>query len=346
MLEVKRHAREHYSVLYNPDTGFFARVEDEGHPEPFWSECGPELMDIAITNWCDRDCPMCYRNSDHNGQHMSVSDYHLIMAQAAELGVLQVALGGGNPNQHPDFCRILECTRRHFAIVPSYTTNGRGLSVKVVDASAEFCGAVAVSAYPPFDETSRAIQTLVAAGVRTNVHFVLTAESAEIALAWLKEPPGFLRGVNALVFLNYKPLGRRASGALLAESPLLHDLFGLMRIRHFPFKVGFDNCMVSALVSLTTIDPAFYDGCEAGRFSMFISEKLRAYPCSFMEPTSRGVPLDARNLLDAWQNGAAFRRIRAALRSGACTECRFVSTCMGGCPFFPEINLCSRIKRH
>ena len=51
---VKRFARDHYTAVLSPNSGFFARIEDRGCDEPFWAEHGPELLDIAITNWCDR----------------------------------------------------------------------------------------------------------------------------------------------------------------------------------------------------------------------------------------------------------------------------------------------------
>ena len=112
--------RQHYSVIFDTHSGFFARAEDAGWPEPSWAESGPELMDIGITNWCDRGCECCYRRSHPNGVHMEVSDYRTVVRQAARLGVLQVALGGGNPNQHPCFAEIVACTRDEYGIVPSY----------------------------------------------------------------------------------------------------------------------------------------------------------------------------------------------------------------------------------
>src|SRR5574341_1239687 len=142
---IKRYKEEHYSTFFNANTGFFARVEDAGFEEPFWSQHGPELLDISIANWCDKGCPLCYRKSNEAGHHMSVNDYEDVIRQAQALHVMQVALGGGNPNQHPDFCDILRLTRQ-YGIVPNYTTNGRGLTKQVLEATKAFCGAVAVSA--------------------------------------------------------------------------------------------------------------------------------------------------------------------------------------------------------
>jgi radical SAM protein with 4Fe4S-binding SPASM domain len=342
MIQVKRYPSENYYTIFNPKTGFFARIEDDGFSEPVWSRHGPELIDISITNWCDRGCPACYRNSSPQGAHMLFSDFESIIRQAAQMGVLQVALGGGNPNQHPDFCRILELTRRQYGIVPSYSTNGRGLSPAIIDASAKFCGAVAVSAYDPYEELGSALRALVCGGVRTNVHFVLNAESTPTAVRWLRDPPGFLEGINAVVFLNYKPVGRQHTQAVLARSPDLAEFFSLVEEAKTPFKVGFDSCMVSGLVSHTRIDSTFYDACEAARFSMFVSESMRMYPCSFMEPIVEGIPILATNMLESWCNAPLFAGFRERLLADRCPGCTHKKTCLGGCPVFAEINLCGK----
>ncbi len=344
MLQITHYAAEHYSTMFNPDTGFFARVEDEGRPEPFWSEHGPELIDISVTNWCDRDCGICYRRSGYNGVHISLPEYEMILRQAASLGVIQVAIGGGNPNQHPDFVTILQRTREAFGIVPSYTTNGRGLTAAVLEASAAYCGAVAVSAYEPYAETATAVELLATAGARVNIHFVLTASSIETAIAWLQDPPSFFEHVNAVVFLNFKPIGRGSTRGLLANSSALGDFFTLVQRGKQPFKIGFDSCMVSGVTSMSHVPHCFYDACEAGRFSMFISETLRAYPCSFMEASAEGGKVDDRNLLSIWQNHPAFDRIREQIRTAQCNGCDHLATCMGGCPVFPTINLCGRSR--
>lgn len=210
---VKRFKGEGYTVIFNPLNGFFARMEDAGSSEPFWGEHGPELMDIAITNWCDRGCSFCYRKSTTSGGHISLENYEEIIRQAREMGVFQVALGGGNPNQHPDFVEILRLTREDYGIVPNYTTNGRGLSASVLDATAKYCGAVAVSAYPPYRETSEAIDLLRSHGVTVNMHFILSSHSIDTAIDWLNTPPELLDKINAIVFLNYKPIGRQIGRA-------------------------------------------------------------------------------------------------------------------------------------
>lgn len=336
----QRFPDHHYITIFNSETGLFIRLEEPGYNLPSWSPKGPELLDISITSWCDRECPRCYRKGSTSGKHMPVEQFRKIMEQAHDLPVIQVALGGGNPNQHPDFCEILRIARKEYGIVPSYTTNGRGLTEEVLEASLKYCGAVAVSAYRPYSELEHAIERLTSQGIKTNVHFVLDKKSIHDAITWLKKPPELLREVNALIFLNYKPVGRfDANSVLLKESDLLEEFFNLVQ-KSYPFKVGFDSCLVSGIVKYTSIPQVFYDGCDAGKFSMFISEDLLAYPCSFMVNNDSGISLHENNLSEIWLNGSIFQKIRSNELSKNCKNCLKSSICLGGCPIWDSINLC------
>ncbi len=332
--------KQHYSTLFNTKTGFFLRKEDPGFSSPYWSECGPELLDISITRWCDRGCPRCYRESNTAGKHMSIQDYRYILDQVKKMPVNQIALGGGNPNQHPDFSKILQVTRQEYGIVPSYTSNGRGLTQEVLESSKKYCGAVAISAYPPYEDLTNAIQKLTSIGIKTNIHFVLDKESILTAISWLKEPPAFLIKVNAMIFLNFKPLGRfEKKIGLLKESDQLKTFFAETQNPH-PYKIGFDSCCVSGLVSYTKTSPLFFDGCDAGRFSMFISEDMKAFPCSFMMNTHQGYDLKNHNIIDAWKDGNEFKVIRNRKWDNKCNNCLKKQICLGGCPSWNSINLC------
>ena len=99
--------------------------------------------------------------------------------------------------------------------------------------------------------------------------------------------------------------------------------------------------MVSGFVHSNRVDAASYDACEAARFTMYISETLRAYPCSFMESAREGIRLTKNNMSEVWQNSALFLDVRKRLRNPTCGNCSHVELCRGGCPVFSEINLCA-----
>jgi radical SAM protein with 4Fe4S-binding SPASM domain len=341
-LIVKHFDADQYTAVFNPRTGFFVRMEDDGVAEPFWSNHGPELLDIAVTNWCDRGCHFCYRKSDPNGTHMPLEDFEEVIRQAASMHVFQVALGGGNPNQHPRFPEMLALTRSKYGIVPNYTTNGRGISEEVLRSTAKYCGAVAVSAYSPYLELENAIDLLADAGVTVHVHFILTSASVNVAIQWLQNLPPFLAKAKAIVFLNYKPVGRYPNRDLmLNRSDRLEEFFKLATSSNVPIRVGFDTCTITGLARMGNAHKVSLEGCDAGRFSLFVSERMEVYPCSFMVETGQpGIPLRGTTLLEIWQKHTLFRGFRDAHQRGGCADCVTRGECLSGCPLFPEMNLC------
>lgn len=78
-----------------------------------------ESMDIKITNSCSMGCPMCHENSVPNGKHGDLFAPSFLdkLHPYAEL-----AVGGGNPLEHPDLYKFLYlCKERKF--IPSMTVN-------------------------------------------------------------------------------------------------------------------------------------------------------------------------------------------------------------------------------
>lgn len=336
---INQYKDQNYSTIFNQETGVFFRIENRDYPEPYWCSYGPELIDISITNWCDRMCDFCYKKSHASGIHMDIKDYECILKQAKNMKVSQIALGGGNPNQHPDFPKILRLTREKYNIVPSYTTNGQGLSDSILDSSKEYCGAVAISAYEPYSLMKEGIDKLLSRGIKTNIHYLLTMSSIDTAIKWLEEESSFLDSINAIVFLNYKPISRLATEYELAKfHPRIKYLFEL--IQDCKYKVGFDSCSISGIVKYLDVENLFIESCEAARFSMYISEELYMYPCSFAVETHEGVSIKDSDIQEIWRESNLFTGFRANREFASCNGCAAINVCSGGCPIFPEINFC------
>lgn len=337
---IRDYPEQHYKVFFNPQTGFFARVEDKGFAEPFWSIKGPELLDISITNWCDNACLDCYKNSHINALHMGLQDYKDLIIQAKDCNVLQVALGGGNPNQHPDFTDILRFTHEK-GIVPSYTTNGRGLSKSVIDATSKYCGAVAISAYEPYELLLSGLKEFNDIGIKPNIHFVLNKDTILNAIRLLGEDSPYLKMCNALVFLNYKPVGKNKDySKLLKNSDMLGYFFKLVA-KFNKCKIGFDSCSVPGILSyMDNINLSLLEPCDASRFSAYVSEDLKMFPCSFMIDMHKGEDLRKLKMIDIWQRSDIFLKTREKLEQIICKECKHQQYCLNGCPCIGEINIC------
>jgi MoaA/NifB/PqqE/SkfB family radical SAM enzyme len=64
---------------------------------------------LEITGRCQLECVHCYAESSPLGGHgaMAAADWERVLAQAAEHGVGEIQLIGGEPTLHPDFARLV-----------------------------------------------------------------------------------------------------------------------------------------------------------------------------------------------------------------------------------------------
>lgn len=80
-----------------------------------------ESMDLKITNKCNRGCLMCHENSTPDGKHADLFAPSFLDKLHP---YTELAIGGGNPLEHPDLEKFLElCKERKF--IPSMTVNQR-----------------------------------------------------------------------------------------------------------------------------------------------------------------------------------------------------------------------------
>jgi len=111
-----------YWVLFNQDKGTKVRFQFEGTPQenkPPKRAYAPELIDIKITDFCDKGCHYCYQGATSEGEH--AEGVGEIAYNLSNLKIFEVALGGGEPTCHPDFANILE-NFREYGTVPNFTT--------------------------------------------------------------------------------------------------------------------------------------------------------------------------------------------------------------------------------
>jgi hypothetical protein len=136
----------------------------------------------------------CYMDAQSSGKHVDnvVEKLHgRFGSLTANQRPFQVALGGnGNPNEHPDFIKILS-TFDELGITPNYTTNGMGLSKAILKATKEYCGGVAVSCHPHLETTWKiAARKLINMGISTSLHHIISdKDSVDKFLGYLTEWP-------------------------------------------------------------------------------------------------------------------------------------------------------------
>lgn len=312
--------------------------------DPFMSSF-PELIDVGImqTCVCAKQCNVdCYQKAiDRTGENMSVENFKRILEECKGK-CFQFALGGaGDVDTHENFEEILSLCRE-YDIVPNFTTSGIAMTKEKAEICKEYCGAVAVSEhFAPY--TDRAIDMLLEAGVKTNIHYVLSSRTIQDATAKLMLD-GFKDGINAVVFLLYKPVGLgRIENVINVNDPRVIDFFRAVDNFNGKHKIGFDSCTVPALINFTEkINPDSFDTCEGGRWSMYITSDMKALPCSFDNQDMKwAYDISNDTIQHAWDS-EVFEDFRNHFRN-SCPNCERRRECMGGCPIRNEIVLCKQI---
>lgn len=326
-------------------TGVLVDGKDTGK-DPFMASF-PELLDVGImghcihgkSGLCMKAGVECYQDGLHScAENMKLEDFERL-AKECQGQTYQFALGGcGDPDQHEHFQEILELCRK-YDIVPNFTTSSLGMTRDIAKLCKEYCGAVAVSWYRS-KYTLDAINMLLEAGVKTNIHYVLSKDTVEEALERL-EKHSFPAGVNAIIFLLHKPVGLGTRNKMIdKDNQTFKKLIALIGKQDVGVKIGFDSCTVPALVNNPgNINLASLDTCEGGRWSAYITADMKMLPCSFDNQELRwAVDLRTHTVKEAWE-GDSFQNFRNHFIK-ACPNCDKRDACMGGCPIRPEIVLC------
>lgn len=266
--------------IFNEDNGTLYRSDVNG-VDPVMRSF-PELLDVGIMGHCNSGeyCSSagidCYQKGVAvNTPHMSYENFLGIVKQAAGK-TFQIALGGaGDPNKHPQFEDILKSCRS-YRIVPNMTTSGFLMTENEIALIKQYCGAVAVSWYSRLidgkesnQETINAVEKLIKYGCTTNIHYVISKDTIDEAIIRL-ENDLFPKGVNAVVFILYKPVGNGIAGKTLESTDYRIEKFlSLATKRKYSFKVGFDTCFTPAILRWADAVPAAcIDACEAATFSV------------------------------------------------------------------------------
>lgn len=337
---IRRHA-EHYHFWGDTETGMTLRWGETLEHNPDLAPW-PELVDISISNYCSKGCEFCYRDSTTAGESMTVSDYEFVLDSLLSKtwgNVFQVALGGGEPLEHPQFLEILKTTVDR-GIVPNFTTNGLGITKKVAHAIKGLVGAIAISTSSLHKVDFEKVKILVENGIKTNLHYVLSDESIDEAIDILKGKFNeVLEGVSGLIFLTYKPKGRADKESCLKKDERLMEFLSLVNQKECTTRIGFDACFVPALLLYTETNPDFVDSCECAFFSVYIDEKMNVKPCSFSD-NRFCYNLKDYTFEDIWNEKFCEYRNLITNREVCKNKCKNIHNCRGNCVYFKEINYC------
>jgi MoaA/NifB/PqqE/SkfB family radical SAM enzyme len=241
----------------------------------------PRMLQVALTNACDKSCGFCYRPLDARSR-WTFEDLVELARFCDDWGVLEIAFGGGEPTLFPRFPELLHAIWSQTGLCPSFTTHGLRLDAAYLAAIRGAYGQMQVSVYDE-DDTGAIIDLLVAERARFGLNYLVTPRRVRSLEA---DVFAFVdRGVRDLLFLSYKgddpalhlsPRELRMFDDSLAK---LHEHFG----NRVAFKV--DVCWATRLVRA----PQLLDAPDCGANIDFLSltSDKRVLACSF---ANAGVP--------------------------------------------------------
>jgi MoaA/NifB/PqqE/SkfB family radical SAM enzyme len=324
-------ATDRYQIRYDSSTGREETEGINGNPDPRVLDF-PSLIDIGIMGSCHNSCKYCYQGDNHFNDHMSLNNFKRIIDEGKNY-VMQGALGGkGDPNKHPDFLEIMKYSREN-TVVPNYTTSGNGLTDTEVAITKQYAGACAVSMHCK-DYTWQALNMFTDAGVKTNIHFVVSRESLADAVTLIKGDDPWhgkvdLEKINAVIFLMFKPQGAgKELHDLRLNASILRRLSTMVALaqnihRTHNFKIGVDACLSNYIIKtqapLTDRQRHSIDSCEGGRYGCYIGPDMNMMPCSFGDRNKWGVSLLNSSIKDVWNSSDKFNEFREVLKRDACS---------------------------
>lgn len=283
---IKKVRTPEYNYDFDTATGFFKRWGATRNEEAEYSPLGAEIADIEISTVCHGirgvPCRYCYKSNTGEGANMSLETFKRVFDHLPT-NVGQIAFGIGDIDGNPDMFSIFKHCRDH-NVVPNVTINGWGLTHEIAQKLALLCGAVAVSNHVPavcYD----AVEMLYDAGLRqVNIHQVISRETLAQAHTLIDDclcDPR-LHGLNAVVFLSLKRVGRGAGNTVVSDK----DFKSL--VQHaidFGIAFGFDSCSCSKFIlHFAESNPElikYAEPCESTLFSIYIDVRGNVYPCSF-----------------------------------------------------------------
>lgn len=298
-------------LLFDRDTGANRLIE--GGPAEGMRQQAPRVLQVSLTNACNKTCSFCYRPLEARSK-WTFDDMLELAHVAADWGVLEFAFGGGEPTVFPRFAELVRRIWDETQICPNFTTNGLRLSREMLREMRGAYGQIQLSVYDE-DDTAGIIERLVDEGARFGLNYLVTPTRAKTLERDLLEFMSM--GVRDVLLLSYKgndtslhlsPQEMRTLDETLARiHPVLSPRLAL--------KV--DVCWGSRL----QLTPRLFENgdCGAGRLFCSVSSDRRLLACSFGDDHTRsGLPIqNLSNLPELW---AQLRDAAPAADSPGCAR--------------------------
>lgn len=298
----------------------------------------PVQMNLELTTRCPLHCPQCYV-SLNTGKELPLDTALYWLRQAAEYGVSQINLSGGETMCYPHLNELIrECRRLSLrsavALSGAYVTEET--LREMIDAGVN---EIYVSLNGSTEEINARTRDGYALAVRT-LELLQRLDFSERFVNWVmhstnaEDLPGMLAlceryGVKGLIVLGFKP---DSSHALRSFPTAAQMREAAKTIRSYSGSVTVDvePCFsqLRALVHsgfLMNSNIGVQRGCGAGRDGVSVSVDGQLTPCRHLETAET-----VSTLAEYWENSPFLRRLREVEdhRDAPCKGCTYERNCL------------------
>jgi pyrroloquinoline quinone biosynthesis protein E len=310
-------------------------------PNPQSLPLAPESVHLQLNNVCNLRCPSCYVGlHEEDASGLSLERIQSLIDEWAEMGVFQLALGGGEPLMSPKFASVVRYARER-GVTPNVTTNGwlitEGLVAEVADHLGELRMSLndAASVNTTLLEEKAAL--LRARNVRFGFNLIVTRQNlhrlSEL-LRWACD-----QGAGTVNLIRPKPapgnerwyernaLSAADSSRLAAMLPRFEPLFSKTNLTvDCAFSFLFHGWPAEELRARGVA------GCAMGERFATVKWNGDVYPCSHLQGEEFNAGnVNYKSFSEIWESGLVFARVRRELSQveGHCGACGHNAFCKG-----------------
>lgn len=261
MVKIRKDIGANYKAVFFDGKTIRLRIDNN---KPITTPKHAEIEDVAINSKCFANCSYCYTSATKLGYNFD----NIIEKADKVWGSLkeeerpfQIAIGGaGESTIHPDWVKFVKHVKS-LGIMPNYTTNGMHLSNDILQATADYCGGVAVSYHPHIKPTFiKAVDKLSELDTKLNAHIILGDEQSFIDMVEIYEK--YSDKLDYLVILPYQAAGRGTPIETHETWLKAFDWIASVKSNKFAFGALFYNWLLDNKVpiKMSIYEPEIYSG--------------------------------------------------------------------------------------
>jgi len=249
----------------------------------------PSKIHILLTQRCNYHCKYCY--NDNNNHELDILTLKTYLDILNDQGVLQLAVGGGEPLLYPHLMEFLQYAS-DYRFVINITTNGHLINKDLASRMKDYVNSIQVSLngssqsinsktrdFRSFRDAIRAIEILKSIRIDVGINYLLFVEN-------LSDLPGMAKllkdiGIKRIIIIRPKIKEKYPED----YTRLVREQIFRMREIYPAIEVRVD-CGFSALFNnIPAIDLAKHGifGCQAGKDFLILKTDGYFYPCCFLD---------------------------------------------------------------